>query len=685
LLAAIPILAVAVIWLPIGHSMTGLIEEWGLLGSFTKGGLFFFAVDGTPMASQKLRPLTILPQALAYLADPNGFGAWHIIQACALGLKGLAMLSILRWLTHNSWIAAAGAAIFVLYPADTMQMSFRSLHINVAVAAVLLGIAATLYATAATNAKKYIYASAGGALFLFASLTYEAAFFLAPAPLLLSFGRYGFRRTILDLRALAPVALVWLLFVAAAASYAFDVSRSPDLYQQSVAGDTSATLRSIASRLPLLVSIAGYRAVLQCWFDAARMGLDHLAFLGLALVAAILIAASGYFAYRSEAPSVTGRTYSASGMALASILLIALGYLPYLSSPSHILITQRTYLFASFGATLLLVLLLVETWRYQRWICILLVAGATGLGLISQWTQFQHYADLSFRQARILSGILSATRSTPDRDLKLLVLDQSGSLDNTWMLRGQILEGALTYLARQPVSAVVCVEPSLTLSSFRTDSNYHLGQCSRSEDGWQVTIDTESTDYPDKGVQELVIGPDLTVVRQSPESGTQRLDLTRARAALPCWTTNCPNSLLQTSAGFQYDFGRYWSLEEAPMGGGWNDAEWDPPSWEPQSSAWMHAPRAAMWFMLSSQRGKYRLQVRLRAFTSAEAKARLAVRLNDVLVATHWENETTLTAEVDGATLQAGLNRIEFDDAASDPAGLSASFDRIELLPIGAS
>jgi hypothetical protein len=92
-----------------------------------------------------------------------------------------------------------------------------------------------------------------------------------------------------------------------------------------------------------------------------------------------------------------------------------------------------------------------------------------------------------------------------------------------------------------------------------------------------------------------------------------------------------------------------------------------------------------MWFMLSSQRGKYRLQVRLRAFTSAEAKARLAVRLNDVLVATHWENETTLTAEVDGATLQAGLNRIEFDDAASDPAGLSASFDRIELLPIGAS
>ena len=83
-LIAPSILVVLALWLPFGFELTGLIEEWGVLGDFTTHGIFFVADADSPLAAHSLRPLTILPHALAYFFDPDSFDYWHVLLMLAL-------------------------------------------------------------------------------------------------------------------------------------------------------------------------------------------------------------------------------------------------------------------------------------------------------------------------------------------------------------------------------------------------------------------------------------------------------------------------------------------------------------------------------------------------------------------------------------------------------------------------
>jgi hypothetical protein len=136
---AVPVMiTILVIWFPFGFTLTGLIEEWGILGTFIHNGLFFIATPDSPLAFLGLRPLTILPLSIAYLLDPNSFDSWHILLMLALFIKG-STSSHLIWKGTGSlkWASVMGVLVLV-YPADTMQLSFRSLHINWALALLLL-------------------------------------------------------------------------------------------------------------------------------------------------------------------------------------------------------------------------------------------------------------------------------------------------------------------------------------------------------------------------------------------------------------------------------------------------------------------------------------------------------------------------------------------------------------------
>ena len=136
LLAALSaLLVLALIWMPYGFGMLGLIEEWGILGTFVRNHhITYIAVQGGPFGATRMRPLDILPFALAYLVNPQSFWPWHVLMAAALLCKALGMAALLYWLIRDRTIAVLGALLFMVYPADTMQMTLRSLHINWSVA-----------------------------------------------------------------------------------------------------------------------------------------------------------------------------------------------------------------------------------------------------------------------------------------------------------------------------------------------------------------------------------------------------------------------------------------------------------------------------------------------------------------------------------------------------------------------
>lgn len=118
---------VMLLWLPFGFNMMGHIEEWDLLNLFTRHGVFYVVGEGGPLPSHRMRPLMLLPNAIAYQLSPNSFFAMHLLQMLALVLKGVCGGILGWWLLRSRLYAVLLALLVVIYPADTMQLSFRLL------------------------------------------------------------------------------------------------------------------------------------------------------------------------------------------------------------------------------------------------------------------------------------------------------------------------------------------------------------------------------------------------------------------------------------------------------------------------------------------------------------------------------------------------------------------------------
>src|SRR5262249_802204 len=103
----LPAMTVVALWFPFGFSLGGFIEEWDVLFLFAQYGVFYIADAASPLALQQARPLTVLPQAVAYTLDPNSFLYWHIVQAGSLIVKGASAGMLGVYLTRNLALAAS--------------------------------------------------------------------------------------------------------------------------------------------------------------------------------------------------------------------------------------------------------------------------------------------------------------------------------------------------------------------------------------------------------------------------------------------------------------------------------------------------------------------------------------------------------------------------------------------------
>src|SRR5580704_4425929 len=122
-------LVVTSIWAPFGFAMGGLIEEWDLLGLATRGTNLWWISPSSALAIMSTRPLTAFPSALAHFLSPNSFIAWHVLTIIELIVKGVAVAYLMRQAIRSDLLAVLGGVIAIVFPADMMTITLRSLNI----------------------------------------------------------------------------------------------------------------------------------------------------------------------------------------------------------------------------------------------------------------------------------------------------------------------------------------------------------------------------------------------------------------------------------------------------------------------------------------------------------------------------------------------------------------------------
>lgn len=699
-------LVIAALWLPFGFALTALIEEWDLLGMFQQHGVFFYTHLDGPVAAHALRPLMPLSFALAHLLAPDSFNGWHVLMISALLGKAWALGDLAACATDSRRCGVFSAALVLLYPADTMQLSFRSIHINVALACALVGCALWVRAwDARTRSGAWILAGTSALLLLGAVLIYEVALTLILLPLAICF--VVARRVGVPVAGRLPLLAAWSLPVLLYGGYLAWVFPRIATYQGGVTGSSNGLLKRALEVFPQWFEVGGARALLGGWIDA--VGIVTTAFqsrsylwVASAVVCLLVLAVGGRGSARGSRVGPDAR--APLRLFLVALVLMMLGYAPFLASPPHMAISQRTFLWATPGAVLAWVAAL--WWLAGR---ARVVAGAMGgallfFGLGAQLYQFHQYVELAQQQRRVLRSIVeSFEAATPDQ--RLLVIDRTAQIGHTWMFADQSLQFALGYLLDRPIGPFeVCRWPSFEWQ--RVDSLGRKGSCVEQASRWTFAFPT------------AVSGPGVPLVASKPARSLQKDGLVRAdideqghavgRPEAAPWRAHLAagddaasrryRGILAVearpwigpmfrdqfpSSEYRYSFGDWWSIESPPRGAGWREAEWRRDGlFKHRSTAWKMSPSAELFFDIRPVAQAYVMRLRFDQFANPTDRD-LRLSLNGVEVPFRWLGDLALEAYVAPHLLTAGRNRFELQSPlAPDYFGLSLRVDEILITPV---
>lgn len=700
-------LVITAIWLPFGFEMGGLIEEWGLLGLYSRFGHFFISGPEGNVPSLAMRPLTFLMPALANKLSPNSFVPWHLLLILALLLKGVVGGCLIFRLSHSRLLSVMAVLLFIVYPADTMHLSLRSLHIVWAISFVMLG--AYILILTLENRRGgfavYLAAAAASVLTVTGIAMYEASlamFLLVPGYFIVKF-------RVRDVVSIAwrQQGPRWLVFGVGLALYGFYLTGASSIgnsYQGSLlaGGDIFGHL---ASTLPKLFTIGALHLFWGGWLESLRLVLEqpvsNLIYLfgcTLGLVAAVLVMARVHNEQRGE-PSSSAGAFKLMGV---GVFIALAGYFPYLFSLPHLSISQRTFLAATPGAALVWIALLAFIVDRSRVLALLVSSAGVLLGLAFQLHQFNHYQYLSNLQRGLLGEVVSQygrREGTPP----IVVRDHSNLLGHTWMFLPENLGYALSYVIGRPTGPVeICRQPAGEW--VRRDGLGRTGHCRQVDGQWIFQA------------ADLVSGPGVQAPSGSPMAirwpleSTVTLDVGRELAAISGgvrtsagqaisrnqlvdddptglygvrWplTGKLWQSNYRVSDCYRWEFGDVWSLELPVRGNGWREAEWTVSGIEKTASAWKTEKDGSLLFELQPRTTDYILRFRLSAVANDQVLNSLTLQINGKqisVVQTGLEGVATVPGDV----LRRGDNVLTFQsDVAEDYYGLSIMLDYVALHP----
>jgi len=683
-LLGLPIVTVVALWFPFGFSLGGLIEEWDILFLFARNGVFYISDGASPLQIHQARPLTVLPQAVAYTLDPDSFFYWHLIQATSLVLKGTCAGIIGIYLTNNRALAAFVGLLTILYPADTMQLSFRSLHINWAVALalfanVLIIIAYQMERRPVRIALTCIASVAFGA----ALLMYEIVVGLAALGFFVIFARQG-RRIIPDLRKKWDVCCIWIFSVAAWLSfYIWTIKSGRSQYHINALSD--ADISALAHRSEALASSGLYRAFYECWIELGSTfsSLSDFGypvfFVGIILIAFLWLGTAASGSTEAVRVKLAARTGA------VGLLVFIFAYAPNLSTYPLLFITQRTFLAAAIGAALIIFsgILLLSTALDKRAIAVLsaLIIGAC---FVAQLYQFDKYNRIYAANVKpILQDVVPFIARSAHHSHSVLFNDY-GYLSGTWDL-GIELQLALGYVfpKAQVAGIFICEARSGRLLPRLWGPTGQRGSCERTEDGVALGFPgTRPVPLNDVAIATLQI--DGTALVQRPETNLNSKALPDRVTQLFAASTWRPEDSMFRGAEsrdrYECRFESMWGYAVPCRAFGFFDGM----SYRPalgSTYAWIGETVAGLIFDIDPIGGDYALVVEVLNIVSPSRQ--LGILLNGTRLTTKSSPDANhIEATFSSTLLKSKNNLIEFNTQLNEKSGLSFALKRVAISPM---
>jgi len=695
------VIVTALLWLPFGFHLGGVIEEWGFQSCFDQNGAVFVCDAGSPIPAMQMRPLVLSPYALAYVCDPNSFFFHHLILMAAICLICFAFALIVWSLTRSREFALFAGFLLVLYPADTMQLCFRGLHINLSLALALGGAACLLFAYEAPGRLAKILLTGMAALMAaVAVLMYEASMGFLVLPFIILFIRSGFSQACRLSWTQKWISLGWIGAFVGCASYEIWAVTHHHTYQSDIADSPQAIL----SHVPLIFSIGFVRSLAGGWFDAFGIlfGEYHNYLYLIVMVAASL--GLIFLKPRRQSPAESGSGETSwlfiARLVGGGLLLLFIGYLPTLPSYAHILITQRTFLFSSPGACLVWLAVILSLLKLNRFFAVMLASVLILGGSAAQLFQFNHYVRLWENQRNILKTIVDSVPSLP-KGKSLLIIDASGRLNDDWMLL-QNLSSALSYIYHQPVHADICLQPGNLWEAL--DSSARPGLCVETADSWKFfrlpPLDqTKHAPLPNKLIQEIpksalqivkieADGSSASVQPQQQVLASMNGDKVRLSRYLNLLSPPSRTDrfglfyLPDNPSEYRWDFGRWWSLDLPTQGTGWRPSEWAVNYFLHDSFSWKVEPVATLLFKLFPEKSPYVIEGTFLFLSPNTRQQDVKLQMNGRDLSIVWTGPKTFKAEPDSAQMKSGMNELEFivpED--SQLFNLSVALDSISVHP----
>jgi hypothetical protein len=428
------------VWAAFGIRRVGLYEEWAIRYTMDETAPILVNVDwnnipGYGLAQHYTRPLSFLPNTIAFLLTPDSFVGHHIVLLLMLFGCGYFFYLLIRRLLPGRDEIALLAAILCMFPAaDTGYMNFRLL---VAVFVALCWVAATWLLVVFCQDRRrvalvfmFIVLSAG-------LLAYESLYPLVLlTPVLLVWLARGINRRVVLCSILwyvAPLIVLLRTVIVVASSNASYVG---GLLNENIQRDLKTILTIIWYAFWRVVQRSFLSAWLEGLAQAMRSPYTVFAF-AIAAVGAVALLGVVIQKRRENPQPPVERLTRWRWISLLAISggAIIVGFGLFLAVESYSVITDRVYILTTFGTalTIALVLYLASQWVARRTnprfgaIIFTVFAFVFVLSSATQaLEQTRVYNQLSLVLQRFLGQMIEIAPKFAE-DTRIMVIDESGS------------------------------------------------------------------------------------------------------------------------------------------------------------------------------------------------------------------------------------------------------------------
>jgi len=610
------------------------------------------------------RPLQAAPFALAHVVSPNSFFGFHVLLMAAFAVRVIGGAYIGFFLFRSRTYAAATGLLFLLFPADTQQLAFRTINVSCSVALMCAGIAVALHAvTVKRSSDRWKFVILSIILSVIAVLIYEPVFALYPVVPLLIWARYGIRASLLLFQHRRRFIIGWFIAPVVNIAYLYYAMVIFGSTYQSTASNGS-IVRSIIGNWRYLFDSLAYRIFYDAWVSSLWIvgtQIVHFKFIvvsGAALTALLLMLS------RNEKTTQRRRLYLR--VLVSGLIAAVAGYAPYMVDVSHMLITQRTFINVAPGATIVLMAAIAYLARRRLVIGAAVASAFIFVSMVAQLYQFDQYTrDYTGATLPFMSFVAD---KVDHKKPVHLVIDSSGFGGHlTGMYMTKVSSG-------MPVRTGDATDTYLLCMDRPASPSLPFYNCTLSDGVWTASLNgAVAARYPESSVQTIAVDKSL---------------LSSYRSLSSTWrdegSFSANKSMFKAEGTEMYSCvaDSMWGYSGFCRGEGWSDGIVNHDSFQLKNFFGAIAPTASLIFDLRPIQKNYSLKIVVYGGLDGVIIPAMKISVNRVPVSYKATGPLELSAEIPASILINGQNEIQFDNVLPSDRQIGLLVSRIDLAPV---